>query len=551
MGLFSDKCEALIDSSTNRVLQGDALLHARNNPDAPRCGNKVPKAARFCNKCGSSAPGGWWKCHTCGKWVGAEANFCWSCKTALHVGMRDAISEGTWQREAGTYARLVRVAELRQLAERGLNVQIGTVALLIEDGKVKDVLEAGRHTLETLERRLAGLFTQTASQTVLLMDAGDVVLPLRFTAMRTREELPVDCYSEVAFRAVPAGGANFLANVLKTQEQLSYEGLADWLRQEMRAAMVELVQSSSIEDLVRNPECRLRVEDTLRKLLAVALDRAGVQIIRVASVEFTGAEYEQLREQAGQVEVKRREIEFQHRLRELTSGDELNRFKSEHDLDEYVQQLAQEKSVSGELQAHELNRLRQVHRHELSKEDAAYQMAAEIEQTAHGIHVKMDWDVYTRDKLLKDTEVQAKVKAIEASEEVRQSFEWLKVRAEKAKVDLEARKAQAEALAGYDIKTLIALLPDEAQRRQLIELHRQTALAGMSPEQLLAAAAEKNPEAAIALAKMRDLKREDLEKEFKEHKALTDESAGRLERVLTEALKAMGQSSRPHGVSRN
>jgi SPFH domain / Band 7 family len=545
MGFFSDKCEALIDSATNRVLQGDALFRARANPEAPRCGNKVPKAARFCNKCGSSAPGAWWKCHGCGKWVGAESNYCWNCKAVLHVGSRDAFSEGTWQREAGAYARLVKVAELRKLVERGLNVQVGTVAVLIEDGVIKAVLEPGRHTLETMKRRFAGLFTEVAPQLVLLLDAGDIVLPLRFSSLRTREELAVDCYTEVSFRAVPAAGLNFLANVLKSQEQLSYEGLADWLRQEMRSAVAGMVQTSGMDDLVRDPNCRLPLEDALRNQLAVLMGRAGVELIRVASVEFTGVEYEQLREQAGQVEVKRRQIEFQQRLRELTTGDAMGQFKSEHDLAEYVQQLAQEKSVAGELQAHELARLKQVHRHELAKDDAAYQMAAEIEQTAHGIHVKMEWDVYTRDKLLKDAEVQAKVKAIESSEEVRQAYEWLKVRAEKSRLDLESKKAQAEAFAKFDIKTLIALLPDEAQRRQLLELNRQTSLAGQSPEQLLAAAADKNPAAATALARMRELKREDLEREFKDRKALTDESAARLERILAEALKAMGEASRP------
>ena len=32
----------------------DVLAHARTNPEAPRCGNHVRKAARFCNQCGSA-----------------------------------------------------------------------------------------------------------------------------------------------------------------------------------------------------------------------------------------------------------------------------------------------------------------------------------------------------------------------------------------------------------------------------------------------------------------------------------------------------------------
>lgn len=545
MGLFSDKCEALIDAGTRRVLQGDALTFARTNPDAPRCGNQVRKAARFCNRCGSSAPGGWWKCPTCKKWVGAEANYCWNCKTSLHPDSRNAISDGVWQRQPGAFVRRIEVAEMRRLLEKGLTIEIGTVALLLEAGQVKAVLEVGRHTLETLGRRLLGLFATPAPQTVILADAGDVVLPLRFSDLRTREDLKVEYYTEVCFRFVAARGEAFLANVLKGQEQLSYEGLADWMRQEIRGAVVDEVQSATIEDLVKDPQRRLRMEDSLRQRLAVALERAGVELVRLASMEFTGAEYEGLREKAGELEVKRRELEFLQRMRELTTGDEMSRLKTEGELEEYVRQLAQEKDVSGEMRQHELARLRQVHRHELEKTEAAYQMAAEMEQAAHEIGVKLKWDDYTRDKLFKDAELQEKIAQIKSREDVRQTYEWLKVRAEKSRVDREHQKAQAELYAGYDIKTLIALLPDNAQRQQLLELQRQTAMAGQSPEQILALTAASSPAAAEALARMRELKREDLEREFKDRRQLSDESVARLERVLSDALKAMAESSRP------
>ena len=193
MGLFSDRCEAFIDVGTRRSLQGEALTQARQNPDAPRCGNRVPKAARFCNQCGSSAPKGWWKCPACGKWAGAEANYCWNCKAALHPEARGDIASGKWQRRAGSFARRIEVAEMKRLLEKGLTIEVGTTALLIEGGKIKAVLPPGRHTLETLGRKLAGLFVTQGAQSVVLMDAGDIVLPLRFSDLRTREEMKVEC----------------------------------------------------------------------------------------------------------------------------------------------------------------------------------------------------------------------------------------------------------------------------------------------------------------------------------------------------------------------
>lgn len=295
MGLFTDKCEALIDVSTGRALQGEALARARNNPAAPRCGKRVRKAARYCNRCGSAAPGGWWRCPQCKRWVGAESLYCWNCRARLHPESRGDLAGGTWQRQPGVFARRIEVAEVRRLLEKGLNVEIGTVALLLEGGQVKAMLEPGRHTVETLGRKLLGLFATPAPQTVVLVEAGDVVLPLRFGELRTREELKVEGYTEVCFRFAPARAEAFVANVLKGQESLSYDGLADWMRQEIRGALVDAVQASSIDELVKDPQRRLRIEDALRASLAAALERSGVELVRVASAEFTGPEYEALR----------------------------------------------------------------------------------------------------------------------------------------------------------------------------------------------------------------------------------------------------------------
>lgn len=43
-----------------------------------------------------------------------------------------------------------------------------------------------------------GLFTAPAPQTVILIEAGDVVLPLRFSDLRTREELKVEAAYQMA-----------------------------------------------------------------------------------------------------------------------------------------------------------------------------------------------------------------------------------------------------------------------------------------------------------------------------------------------------------------
>ena len=420
------------------------------------------------------------------------------------------------------FAQRIEVAELRRLIEKGLNIEIGTVALLIEAGKI-EVLEPGQHKPETLLRQLKSFFMTPAPQTVVLVEDGDVVLPLRFSDLRSSEDLILECYTEACFRFVPSISKAFLENLLKGTQHLTYEGLADWMRQEIRGAVLETTVSSTVEDLVKDPQRRLKLEDALRQKLALGLERAGVELVRLASIEFTGEAYEELRNQAAEVEVTRRTLEFKQRARELTEGDKMGEFKSEADLAEYIAQLAQEKGVSDTLREHELSRLKQVHRHELEKNEAAFQMTAEIEQADHQILIST-----------KKTDA-----------DIQEAVKWLKVRQEKQRLDLEQKKAEAEVLAGHDIKTLIALLPDNDRRQQLLELAALNAKAGQSPEQILALAAEKSPAAAEALAKMREVKREDFQREFDDRKKLSDESAARLEHIISDALKAMAESSRP------
>lgn len=46
------KCTAYIDPKTGIALEGEALVNASQNPDAPRCGNELVDDDRFCPACG-------------------------------------------------------------------------------------------------------------------------------------------------------------------------------------------------------------------------------------------------------------------------------------------------------------------------------------------------------------------------------------------------------------------------------------------------------------------------------------------------------------------
>jgi len=164
--------------------------------------------------------------------------------------------------------------------------------------------------------------------------------------------------------------------------------------------------------------------------------------------------------------------------------------------------------------------------------------------------------------MISDANLKARVREIEFNSEVQEAEKALKLRAEKMRLRFQAEREQAEIderklrgkadiLKGRSLQELITLVDDETQREHLLELNRQMAQAGMTPEQILAQVAASSPQAADALARMRETKREDLEREFRERKQVMDEAAARLERVMSDALKSVSQFAQKGGTTIN
>ena len=173
MGIFSNRCEALVNPETGKALFGEALEKARQDPQWPRCGHSVKKSAKFCSKCGAPAPGGWVRCPVCGQWAGNDSQFCPHCNTPLYPDERAASAGGVWQKTPDVFAQRL---EVQNVKDTEIRVQAGTAAILLDAGDVKDVLEAGEYKLEGLARKI-NWFNNPPPRSVILLDAGEIALP--------------------------------------------------------------------------------------------------------------------------------------------------------------------------------------------------------------------------------------------------------------------------------------------------------------------------------------------------------------------------------------
>lgn len=532
MGIFSDKC--------------------------PECGERVSKRARFCGKCGKGAPKGWWKCPECGKWVGNESEYCWNCRVALQPDTRDMIAGGVWQKPGKAFAQRFEVGNLGRLVKKGLHVQAGTSAILMDGGKIRDVLEPGRHNVDSLGRRINN-WGSPPPRSAVLVDSGDVALPLEITNLRSHEELPLTFYGEVVLRFNPKKKAveNFVANLLKESQSLGYDDISQKLINEIRQAVENECNRSTIEDLVKDPTRRLRLEDELQQVLATGLDRFGLLLVRVSSAQFDSEEYEELREQAGELEKKARSFEFDQRMRDLLKSDKMDEFKSEQELEEYVAQLAHERDISEAQRDQELDLLRQVYRQEIETKEADDRMAGEMKEAAHDIGIKEKYDDYERQKAKTEALTEDEIERIKAERD-HDEAEWaLDLRKkkeqiqredeeERRRVEREDEARRVEGFEGKSMQAMVAAIQDPGRQKALLELNRQLQQEGMSVEEILAANAD-GRDAAQALVEMARTKADEQQQSTREQERILNESAERMERILKEALKTTSEAARNRG----
>jgi len=479
MGIFSDKCE--------------------------KCGNTVSKRARFCNKCGAPAPRGWWKCPQCGKWIANDSLHCPRCNAPLWPDERTLVAGGVWARESGAYAQRIEIGDAKRLLARGLHIQEGTAAIVMESGEVKAIVEAGRYKPDGLARKL-NWFGNPPPRSVVLLDAAEVAVPLEVDGLRTSDGFPVDFYGEAIFRfaGTKEAAKAFVANVLKGERTVSLETLSARALKPIAQAVEELCTTSTLEDLVRDPERRARLQERMETRLGESFAAAGLEVVRVSSADFGGTEYDELERARGEVAAARRRAEQEEALRRLKIKVEEGRLKDEGELAAYKETLDAEWRIASAERTREWERLKAGWAHDdalsalarKAEEEEARREADEVErrrrheaetdETRHRIELERMTGEHERSEKVADAKTDAEKAAIAADEEMREAKEWLEVKARKEAIRRSGKAEDASRRKGMGVMEMLADVDDPAAREALLEAAKLQMQAGKTPEQLLA-----------------------------------------------------------------
>ena len=161
------------------------------------CGRLVKTKAKFCSKCGGSAPGSWWRCGGCGKMIGSESQSCPHCGKSQNPMIRLDISDGSWRKDEDVFAERFELSDIAPLMAKGLNIQESQGAILIEGGAVVDVLGAGFYQNADVQG------ADNGERSLVMVDRSEFAIPVYVENIRTVDDLTSNLHAVVVLRFNP------------------------------------------------------------------------------------------------------------------------------------------------------------------------------------------------------------------------------------------------------------------------------------------------------------------------------------------------------------
>ena len=536
------------------------------------CGRMVKIKAKFCSKCGGTAPGSWWRCGGCGKLIGSESKSCPHCGRDQNPMMRLDISDGSWRKDEDIFAERFELRDIAPLMQNGLNVQESQNAILLEGGSVVDVLDPGAYQTQEIEKH------ENGDRSLVMVDRAEFVLPVCVEKIRTTDDIESDLHVVIVLRFDPENAKEFICNLMGSSlylkndaltASLGYDEIAHCILADVDAAARDFCNTVSTADLFKDADIRIKLEDHIALRLMRNLAAIGMKFVRLKEVEFESEVFERLRSMSGQIEAKRKEIEFMQRADALANDATRREAMNEHEMEDFMNQLAHEKGIKDDLRIQEIERMKKnwerqqekdalSHEHDLDDLQQARQLDrdrtdAEFKQEMIDLeHAKeLERKIAEQNSSLAYTQIENQIQSVKIEIEKKKvaaeqeaAAEWLKIKQQKQAFTQSQKIEMIKAASGADIQALIMAEDDQDKRRDLLALYEQQQQAKMTPELLLAAAAARgNAAAAEALSRLNKDQIEAIERSKNENKELFERMLQMNERMFNQATESMAKNS--------
>ena len=544
----------------------------RNGNQVRICGKMVKVKAKFCSKCGGTAPGSWWRCGGCGKLIGSESKSCPHCGRVQNPMMRLDISDGSWRKDEEVFAERFELQDVAPLLENGLNIQENQCAVLLEGGAVCDVLEPGFYQSSDFRN------TGSGDKSMVMVDSAEFILPVCVEQVRTSDDIAADLHAVVVLRFDQDNAKEFMRNLMGSSlylrddaltASLGYEEIAHCLLADVDSAARDFCNSVRVSDLFKDADIRIELENHIANRLKSNLFSIGMKFVRLKEVEFESEIFENLRRTSGELEARRKEIEFMQRADELANDATRKEAMGEFEMEDFVNQLAHEKDIKDELRLQEIEHIRKVwerkdeanalshendlddlqQKRQLSRDRIDYNFEQEILDLKH--KKELERRIAAQVSSLEYEEIESKIqevklelekKKVAAEQEAAEG--WLKIKEQKQTFNQNLKIDMIKATAGADIQSLIMAEDDPDKRRDLLALYEQQQQAKMTPELLLAAAAARgNAAAAAALSNMSSEQVSVIERAKNENREIYERMLQMSERMFNQAAESLTKNN--------
>jgi SPFH domain / Band 7 family/Double zinc ribbon len=562
-----------------------------------QCRQRVRKGSEFCPKCGTPSPKGLSICGACGTEVSRQSKFCWRCGSNIAEKAKPLILNDRWARQDGEFAVRVDDFDIKGTLNKSLIVEHGTRAMLFQAGKYKGELREGRYDLGGFLKRLNHFMADLAAS-VVLVDAGDVVMDIENGGLWTEDKMEVGTVERLVLRIDDADA--MFVNMLKGRNRIGLGEFEEQLAGEVQMLLQGLIAGYPCERLFTDVSLRDDLEEKLRKELTGSLQRLGLELVQIRFVQFDGEAWEAHREKEAHIKGREREVTqadqrriLNERMREILTQDKMDSFKDEKDLENFIRQTEHELEIKDVIREDEMTRLKKQFQFQINREDILRRIELEgIESDAvraaawkELLHTEQLRDELLRRGLdrqlteaksdaekrevelgierLEFDEGQRKLQIMAANELAQRAAEHEQDQTEaqdgignlKAIQDVEQvaldreQEREAAALEARSKATVEALLSitDGPAADRIVGIEKLRAQEKMTPEQMLALAAEASPEAARTLAErykndgsLSAEKAKLLQQQLQDQRQMSESYADRMERMMQMALGQMG-----------
>jgi len=496
------------------------------------------------------------------------------------------LADDRWARRPGEFAVLVADQDIKGWLAKPLIIEHGTRAMLFQAGKFKGEIGEGRYDMGGFLKRLVHLSPDLAA-TVVICDAGDVTIDLENGDLWTADTIEVGTAVRLVLRIQDPDA--MYVNLFKGRGCIGLDDIELQLAGEVQMLLSGIVAEHESEDVFTNVEVRNLIETRLRETIEVTLSRLGLELVQLRFISFSGEAYEKIRSEAGELRVEEgragiREgwTKLHMRLRDTELQGKMDECKSTAELKDFIAQTAHEMKLKDVIRADEIDRLVERFEFERNREsvlrrigiqaieddsdrDRAWLNLLAEERRADEAH-KRDLDRQLADAQNEQgiATVRLEVTKLEHIERLRQQHEEhiqdmieardgldnlqrvTQIEQDQADRQQQREAAILEARSKATAEALLSIVDGPAADRivRIEELRNQQ---NMSPEQILAIAANASPEAANALAakyqadgQVQAGMADQLRQQIDQQQDVADKHADRLERVMQSAMEQMG-----------